>query len=143
MKFHRFALLGVVLALFAAACGSEGNVFSTEVGDCFDNPDATEVSDLPMKECSDPHDNQIYALFDITEDSLPSQNDLLQGCFDRFEAAIGTPYADSIYDFGGFTPSADGFADGDKEVICYAFTWTGDPTVEGEKLVGSILGSGR
>lgn len=142
MKFHRFALLGVVLALFAVGC-SKGNVFEVEVGDCFDDPGATEVSDLPMKECSDPHDNEVFALYEVTGDTLPAQQDLLEGCFDRFEAAIGTAYADSIYDFGGFTPSSEGFDNGDKEVICYAFTFTGDPNVEGEKLVGSILGSGK
>lgn len=142
MKFHRFALIGVVLALFAASC-SQGNVFEVEVGDCFDDPGETEVSNLPMVDCSEPHDNEIFALYDITEDSLPPQQTLLEGCLDRFEAAIGAPYENSIYDLGGFTPSADGFADGDKEVICYAFTYTGDPDVQGEKLVGSILGSGR
>ena len=56
-------VLGVVLAV-AMAC--TGNVFSLEVGDCFNDPDSgfEEVTDVEIVECSENHDNEVYALSD-------------------------------------------------------------------------------
>lgn len=118
------------------------SVFSIAVGDCFDDPGSESVSTLPLRDCNEPHDNEVFALYDVTAATLPSQHVMLEGCFDRFEDAIGASYAESIYDFGGYTPGPESFADGDREVICYAFAYTGDPSVQGEKLVGSVIGSG-
>jgi putative regulator of septum formation len=137
MKFTRIAALILVFALFAAACG-KGNVFELEAGQCFDDVTDELISDVPMTDCADPHDNEVYAVFDTTAAVLPSNDTLVQGCFDRFEAAIGEPYSTSIYDIGLFTPTNDSWDQGDREVVCYGFIFAGP-----EKMVGSILGSGR
>ena len=59
----RIATFIAVLAVAAAACSSGESVFSLELGDCFDDPETfDEVSELDTIDCSEPHDNEIYAL---------------------------------------------------------------------------------
>lgn len=43
------------------------SAFEVRVGDCFDDGafENTEVQELPAIPCSQPHDNEIYATFDI------------------------------------------------------------------------------
>lgn len=137
MKLTRIALLTLVIALFAAGC-SKGNVFELSVGQCFDDQTDTLVSDVPMKDCAEPHDNEVYAVFDVAGESLPLSDTMLEGCFDRFDAAIGEPYATSIYDFAAFTPTDDSWEKGDREVICYGFVFAGP-----EKITGTIIGSNK
>ena len=63
MKRLTLVLLAFVLGVAATACGDDGgNVFSLEAGDCFDLDGATgeEVSDVPIVECSEPHDAEVF-----------------------------------------------------------------------------------
>ncbi len=137
MKLSPVVMLALIVALFAAGC-SKGNVFELSVGQCFDDPSETLISDVPLKDCSEPHDNEVYAVFNVTEASLPGSQTMLEGCLDRFDAAIGAPYATSIYDFAAFTPTADSWKEGDREVVCYGFVY-GVP----EKMTSSILGAAK
>ena len=137
MKFTRIVLISVAIALLAAACG-QGNVFELEVGQCFDNLTDELVSDVPLKDCAEPHDNEVFAVYNVTEAVLPSSETMTLGCFDQFEEAIGEPFATSIYDLAAITPSSDSWDNGDREVVCYGFVFEGP-----EKMTGSILGSGK
>ena len=141
MKLTRVALLGVVLALFAVGCSDEGNVFSLGVGDCFRSVTETEVADVPIVECSEPHEHEVFAVWSVTGDSLPSQTVMEEGCVDRFEEAIGTAYLESDIYATPLTPTSASFDAGDREVICYTFEFdeAGDVAV----VTGSALGSGR
>ena len=89
------ALLGVLLALFAVGCSDEGNVFSLGVGDCLRRSDDTEISDVPMIDCSEPHEHEVFAVWNVTGDSLPSHRRWSEGCVDRFDAAIGDALPES------------------------------------------------
>ncbi len=140
MKFTPLSVIGLVLALFATGCADEGNVFSLGVGDCFGAVTSTEISDVPIVECSEPHEHEVFAVWNVG-DSLPAQEAMNQGCLDRFEDAIGAPFSESeIYAFA-ITPTAESFEGGDREVICY----TAEPAADGElaQVTGSVLGSGR
>jgi Septum formation len=137
MKFTRSVLIVVAMALFAAAC-SQGNVFELEVGQCFDTITDDLISDVPMKDCDEPHDNEVFAVYNVTEAVLPSAETMTEGCFNRFEDAIGAPYATSIYGLAAITPTNDSWDDGDREVICYGFVFDGP-----EKMTGTIVGSGK
>jgi hypothetical protein len=141
MKLTRAAILGLVLALFAVGCSGEGNVFSLGVGDCFTSITDTEISDVPIVDCSEPHEHEVFAVWDVTGDSLPSQTAMEQGCIDRFEAAIGTPFLESDIYSAPITPTDGSFEAGDREVICYTFEFTAAGEVA--QLTGSSLGSGR
>ena len=68
-------------SVFPVAVGPDltfngGNVdaFQMRVGDCFDDTaelgmdEAGEVSSLPGVPCADPHDNEVFAVFDVEVD---------------------------------------------------------------------------
>ena len=116
--------------------------FEMRVGDCFDDTafGATDISEVPGVPCSDPHDNEVYALFDIPG-QWPGDEQVeelaYEGCYDRFEGAIGESYEDSVIDYTVIYPSKDSWAElDDREVICVAYH------MEYDKLTGTVLGSG-
>jgi hypothetical protein len=118
------------------------DAFAVRVGDCFDDGAfaSTEVSELPGVPCAQPHDNEIYATFDLTGDKWLGDERVeelaFQGCFDRFASVIGKSYEESIYDYTTIYPSEGSWTRvDDREVICVGYH------MEYEKLTGSIIGS--
>ena len=57
----------------------EGSVgaFQIRVGDCFDvtsssfAEDCVEITSLPDIPCTDPHDNEVFAVFDVNQSTYP------------------------------------------------------------------------
>ncbi len=141
MKLTRVAMLALVLALFAVSCSDEGNVFSLGVGDCFTAVTDTEISDVPIVDCSEPHEHEVFAVWNVSGDSLPSTEDMEAGCVERFADAIGTPFEESDIYSAAITPTQGSFDAGDREVICYSFEF--DDSFEIAQITGSVLGSGR
>ena len=149
------AVVGTALAAFigisaAAERNADGaimtagavNAFEVRVGDCFDDEafESTEVSELPGVPCADPHDNEVYATFDI-EGDWPGEDVVeelaFEGCYDRFAQAIGRSYEDSVIDYTAIYPSKGSWNQmNDREVICVGYH------MEFEKLTGSIIRSG-
>lgn len=122
---------------------SAGSVdaFTLRVGDCFNDQSETEVAEVPGVPCSDPHDNEIYAAFDLQMSEWPGEDRAgelaAEGCLERFQAAIGATYEESIFDFWHLIPTQDSWdLRDDREVLCAAYH------VELEKLTQSVLGSG-
>ena len=118
--------------------------FAMQVGACFNDTElgVNEVTEIPAVPCSVPHDNEVYAVFDLAAGPFPgaSQVDAIagQGCFERFEDAIGRSYDGSELAFLSMYPTEDSWTQiGDREVVCIAYH------MAYEKLVGSVLGSGR
>jgi len=118
------------------------NAFEVRVGDCFDDGAfaSSEVSEIPGVPCSQPHDNEIYATFDILGD-WPGEERIeesaSEGCYDRFADAIGRVYEESVIEYTIIYPSQGSWKQqGDREVICVGYH------MEYEKLTGSIIGSG-
>ena len=154
MKVRSMGALLVALAFTAGSCrpgDSEvemtpqpADPFTMEVGDCFNDTEmgVNEVTEVPAVPCSIPHDNEVYALFDLAAGPFPgdAQVDAIagQGCYERFEDAIGRSYDESEIAFISMYPTEDSWAGiGDREVVCIAYH------MEYEKLTGSVLGSGR
>lgn len=145
----------IVVVLVVGGCGVGGDAaggsddgpidaFGMQPGDCFDDTffTAGELTEVPGVPCDQPHDNEVYATFDVTGDVFPGDDQLDQladqGCLARFEAAIGRPYEESTLVFTKLTPSERSWAElSDREVVCVAYH------MELEKLTGSVLGSGR
>ena len=124
----RVMLTVLVMVLLATACGSK-SVSSLEVGDCFDDEasqtlgEVAEVSTVPIVDCGEPHDNEIFAIYDeVGSGPYPGIDALLErartGCIERFDAFVGISYFDSELEVFSITPSEDGWDDGDREVIC-------------------------
>jgi len=117
------------------------DAFQMRLGDCFNDPDtyAEEFSNLPGVPCTEPHDNEAFAVFDLTMTSYPETDiaDISEAsCIDRFEAYVGRDYESSALDVVTMYPTQEGWAQNDREVVCAVFD------MSGEKLVGSVQGRG-
>ncbi|CAN5809917.1 hypothetical protein BH18ACT6_BH18ACT6_06750 [soil metagenome] len=131
----------VLFALFIA-CGGGQSVFSLPVGTCFDDQSGDEISSVPEVECSEPHDNEVFALIDYTEtDVYPGPEEIsdigTNVCVEQFEAYVGIDYLSSALEVFSIYPSEDSWADGDRELICVLYN------VDLSKLTGSMEGAAR
>ncbi|MEM7414097.1 MAG: septum formation family protein [Gemmatimonadota bacterium] len=152
-SFVPVAIVGLAAAIGltrAAERGADGAIieagqlsaFEVQVGDCFDDEafSASEISEIPAIPCSTPHDNEVYATFDVSAEEFPGDDEIdwmaSEGCYERFEAAIGKSYEDSVIDFTTMYPSSGSWKNGDREVVCIGFH------MELEKLEETIIGSG-
>ena len=130
----------LLLALLVDACA--GEVFTLEVGTCFDHSDETEVSSVPEVDCSEPHDNEVFAVFDYTaSDTFPgssAMNDAAQElCIAEFEAYVGRSYQESTLGVFPITPTEGSWDSGDREIICALYN------LDLSKLTGSMEGAAR
>lgn len=144
----RISLLVVALAALAAAC--KGNVFSLEVGDCFNDPvSATsagyEVADVPVVGCSESHDNEVYAIANYpASDDAPypgghTLDDFAETiCNDTFYSYVGTSPEVSSLRMSYIRPTREGWeSHRDREVTCLLYHRFGT------KLNSSMKGSGE
>ena len=138
---HAMMTAIAAFTILAAACG-QGNVFSLEVGTCFDDEDSGsgEVSDVPIVDCSDPHDNEVYYLFDMPDGDFPGSNAIeeqaIDGCLASFDSYVGRSYETSVLDIAWITPTEPSWDGGDREIVCILY----DLTLA--KLMRSMQGSG-
>ncbi|MEX0796258.1 MAG: septum formation family protein [Acidimicrobiia bacterium] len=134
-------LLGLAILLALTAC-SQSDVFKPSIGNCFDDDLAfnEEVSDLPFVECSEPHDNEIYAIHrmtDVTYPGVEATGELAdEWCVDEFESFVGVAYDVSELDIGWLAPTEDSWSGGDREIVCFLYR------LDLEKLSGTMEGSG-
>ena len=117
------------------------DAFQIRLGDCFDDPDvyADEFSTLPGVPCSEPHDNEAFAVFDLTLTSYSEHEIAVVSettCIERFEGYVGRDYDTSALDVVTMYPSPESWAQDDREVVCALYD------MSGAKLVGSVKGRG-
>lgn len=119
------------------------DAFAMQVGDCFDDRAFTsgEVSDVPGVPCSEPHDNEVFALFDLDLPKFPGDEKVLEladeGCYDRFSKYVGATYEESVLMITTLVPSEGSWTQrDDREVVCITYH------MELEKLDGSVRGTG-
>jgi hypothetical protein len=124
------ALAGL-LAAGVAACGDDGtDVMSLEVGDCFnDDGLSSEVESVPVVDCTEAHDNEIYAIHDLSGDELPDDA-ALEGtfedeCIGGFEEFVGAPYESSEIYATAMYPTEESWGAGDRELVCYVYDGAG------------------
>jgi len=115
------------------------NAFQVRVGDCFnDSGSLEEISSLPGVPCSEPHDNETFAVIDLTVATYPEGDamaELAQGsCIERFESFVGTDYESSALDVLAMFPTPESWKQDDREVICAVYK------VDSSKLVGGAEG---
>jgi len=120
----------------------EGNVdaFQIRVGDCFNDTGSfdEEVTDLPGVPCSDPHDNETYAVLDLTITTYPEADGMAElahdTCLQQFGTFVGRDYESSSLDILTLFPTTESWAQNDREVICAVYD------MNAIKLVGSVKG---
>lgn len=128
----------VAACMVTAACST--SVLTLETGTCFDDPESfEEVTDVPVVDCSEPHDNEVIGSFDLPAGGYPGDAAVAaraeEGCLVRFEPYVGIDFPSSTYDLGWFTPTSASWDGGDREVICFVYD------VSLAKITGSVAGS--
>ena len=131
----------------AIVSGGNVDAFAIEVGDCFDDTSSLfggeneQISQLPAKPCGEPHDNEVYAVFDVDAETFPEGDGMSElafdACLERFERFVGLDYESSSLDIMTLYPSSESWArQNDREVVCAVYD------MEANKLTGSVKGLG-
>lgn len=126
----------------SGAIVEEGSIgaFSVRVGDCFNDVGFDdEVSSVPGVPCSEPHDNEAYAVFDVDVTSYPDGDGMselaFESCMARFAAYVGKDYESSSLDITTMYPSPQSWRQNDREVICAVYD------MNAARLTGTAKGS--
>jgi putative regulator of septum formation len=103
--------------------GGTLQVEDLRVGDCFDAEDAEEISEVDAGPCTDPHAYEMFHLATWSgADAFPTDDAMvdfiLQACIPVFEDYVGMDYESSAIDFVPFTPTEEGWNDGDRLIQC-------------------------
>ena len=147
-----FASTPVVRDATTGVITEEGEVgiFQIQLGDCFNDelPFAAQPEQVPEIQlagveglpCTDQHDNEIYAVFDLNLSSFPGEEQMSalaqEACLERFEAFVGREYETSVLDVLSIYPTSESFVErDDREVACAV------NHIDGRKLIGSMRGS--
>ena len=131
----RFALFGVRIVIIAVvAVGGllfrdrlTGGASDLAVGDCFDEPATTgEVRDVQHHPCTESHTSEVVFVGDMPASSAyPTDAQFVAyiraSCVPAFNTYTGLDFdVLEAVDMGYLTPTAEGWAKDDHEVICYA-----------------------
>lgn len=133
---------GITLSGCSAIQGLLGNnVFTLEVGNCFNDEDLNgEVANVPIVDCSEPHDNEVYYSHLIADGAYPGLDTVTAEadavCADQYEVFLGLPYEESTLEVGYFYPTETSWDGGDREILCMIFDPAGQVT-------GSLAGAAR
>jgi hypothetical protein len=116
-------------------------VFQFRVGDCYNDVGGSEITHVPGVPCSEPHDNEVFALVNMTNATLPGSEELqrmaFELCLEKFDTFVGRDYASSALDVAWLVPTATSWRQrSDREIVCAVYR------VDHRKLVGSMKGSG-
>jgi len=116
------------------------SAFDIRVGECFGFGEGAargsgDIDGVVYQPCDEEHDNEAYATVDATQPGWPGLEAMTafadEGCYAEFESFVGIPWDDSVVEYGYLTPTEQSWADGDREVLCYAF-------VDGDTSPGTL-----
>jgi hypothetical protein len=112
-----------------------------EVGDCFNETTGEVVSDIPTVPCTDAHDYETYAEFDLDLAKYPGDDEVFrladEGCLAPFGVYVGLDFASSTLDYTSYVPTLSGWNEtDDRSVSCVLF----DPAGQ---LTTSMAGAAR
>jgi hypothetical protein len=118
--------LGLALpAIERIGLASQPVTSNYEVGTCFD-----ETEGFPEAKCDEAHDAEVFVRIDHPDQvAYPGEGAIKEWaeplCYGQFEPYTGVPYEESLLDFGYLYPTQQGWAAGDREVLCYLFDPSG------------------
>ena len=118
------------------------DAFNVQVGDCFNDLSSydEEVISVPGVPCSEPHDNEAFAVFDVSIENYLDDDAMYDlaysSCMERFESFVGNDYESSSLEITTMYPSVQSWQQDDREVVCAVFD------MNSTQLVGSAAGRG-
>jgi hypothetical protein len=119
--------------------GGDESVFEIAVGDCLtDQGTGTEVSDVPVVPCTQPHSSEVFHTYQVPGDTFPGDftQTAEEQCKPAFQEFVGMAYEQSVLDVTTLEPSVETWADGDRELVCIIVDPAGNVT-------GSLRGANR
>lgn len=137
-------ILAGLVAMMLLLVGCSGNVFELAVRDCFDDGDMAlgefeEVGEVPLVDCTEPHDNEVYAVVNVDGEVFPGEEAIQaqadEVCFEAFDPFVGLDYESSALDFGWLVPTGDSWEMGDHVVACFVYR------LDLAKVSGTLEGS--
>ena len=144
MRNARLAGSIALMIIVLAACS--GTVFDLGIGDCFDDGEMSpgvgveEIGDVPLVDCTAPHDNEVYEIETVEGEGFPGDQQIADEadriCFDAFQGFVGLDYQSSALDFGWLVPTAESWEAGDRLVACFVYR------LDLEKVSGTLEGAG-
>ena len=114
------------------------DAFQIKAGDCFDDSSSLddEITSLPGIPCSEPHDNEAFAVIGLTIAAYPEGEGMAElaqdSCLGRFDSFVGRDYESSSLDVFTMYPSHDSWEQNDREVVCAVYD------MNASKLKGSV-----
>ncbi|HEY9349599.1 MAG TPA: DUF4190 domain-containing protein [Acidothermales bacterium] len=110
----------------------EVSAFSLEVGDCVNDLQESEaVRSLPAVPCAEPHEGEVFALFDLPEGDYPAEPELIEqaetGCFDRLQTYAPEAARNPALELFYFYPLEASWPD-DRQIVCIATLASGTMT---------------
>jgi hypothetical protein len=120
---------------------TDEDVFSLVVGDCLvEDTAGTEVEEVPVVPCEEPHTSEIFYSHMIEADALPDETEMEtiveDACIGNFQSFVGIDYFDSELDITWLEPTQGSWDQGDRELLCMVYDPAGDTT-------GSLAGANR
>lgn len=118
------------------------DVFALKVGDCTMGFTAeTEVSELDIVPCDQPHVDEYYASVSVPDGDYPGDEAINAqaetDCTAEFETFVGVAYADSELYVSFLTPTQESWeTQNDREILCSVYE-------EGVETTGSLAGAAR
>jgi hypothetical protein len=132
----------------AASIADEGeatSVFDLDIGQCYNTPAATDVDEVNVVDCAEPHQYEIYALPQHPagpDEDYPGDEEISafadEECLgDTFEDYVGVSYESSELLAFVLQPTEETWEEAsDREFVCAVYS-------EAEELEGSVAGSER
>ena len=123
-----FCLLAFSASASLLSCSpTKGNVFSLEVGDCFNaGIGGNEVAEVDIKDCNSSHEYEVFANFKLPDGTWPGYTSLANTadsqCISRFESYVGIDYESSEWYVDWLVPTEDSWNQGDdRDVTCVLY----------------------
>lgn len=98
-----------------------------EVGDCLAvSTNVEEISEVPVVPCTEPHDMEVYAEFELQGEKFPGDEKVSaladEGCYAAFPDYVGIEYEESTLDYQMYQPLEQGWTElDDRLVSCLLF----------------------
>ncbi|MEU3019144.1 MULTISPECIES: septum formation family protein [unclassified Nocardiopsis] len=111
-----------------------GNVMEIGVGDCFTESEmftsdaGDEVGDVPLVDCSEPHDSEVFHVEELPDGDFPgaesvnaSMEEVCTG--PAFQEFVGVDFMESEIYASGLMPTVESWdLLEDREILCYVFS---------------------
>lgn len=119
----------------------EVNAFEIKVGDCLENVEVVDFSSTTGIPCSEPHQLEVFASTNLPT-TIGYENDeynnfIIDFCEANLFAYAGINANLDEYTYSFLGPTAEGFADGDRDLDCVA------RRIDDMMTTGSIKNIGR